>query len=653
MTTLAGAQLSIKNSQNSQAGCHLPSWETGEPAVPDATSSQIPWPESSRQKHFSSEWGREPPSWPRGTAAFDASFPQAMSGDSGGQSPSAPNTVRGKHSPQNSRRAMTSSQVPVNPFRASAVSSQTDGASDVQNTPASNPGNVELAPEPKDTSRSKPPSFNQRRGTYRPSKWPKNSDIKARASLGTAAQKQGLSREFSDLPATSAESLRSDDVDIDSVQADAGDGAATRRNVTHEMEDLTLDIRDFDGNWAPAPPVWEDRTLVKMDGNRTGKMIMSWKDCATSCPRKQVQLDSIGDVSVPTPPVSAPPKEVFLEGQGEICPRDWIIESIDDNGHNAKIDFATWWHQPIEFHPRSGLRDFVRDSDECNDPFWDRYVSHDHDELSPLHILGCALDPNDNDMVKVMQQNSRVSQVQASNKQLLMVRKGKEDRKEKLRSQRAKENYVPERNEYSPTVNIFLRPVDIGDAPQLLSIYNYWRTESIYHGECVPATIDDVRERISDAVEAKLPMIVAVDRSARRSRVQRQRQDFQPEHILGVVEADDYHGMSSMYRYTVEIECWVRPENLRQGIGRTLMDKLISVLDPDYMSVGGYLFKAKEEDELKYHHGGQRVIEWIYVNIPHDSSDKTKLNWNSKWLQRWDFKPKGYQEDIGRKLGFK
>lgn len=106
---------------------------------------------------------------------------------------------------------------------------------------------------------------------------------------------------------------------------------------------------------------------------------------------------------------------------------------------------------------------------------------------------------------------------------------------------------------------------------------------------------------------------------------------------------------NSRYRYTVEIETFVKSGFTQKGVGRCLLDKLISVMDPLYSLRGGYEFDG---DAILYGPGGKRVVGSIIINIPHDSKDKGRLTVLQNWLSQWDFQPAGELFEVGHKLNF-
>ena len=438
-----------------------------------------------------------------------------------------------------------------------------------------------------------------------------------------------------------------DQVDVASDQADAGDANATRLKLNQTTGDLSLDIRDFNGGWAPAPVDWDDRTQYR-DPNLKSR-VLTWADGHDFDLENYLDPQSFSDgeqVNVPPRFVSKPKTPEFLDALGELCPHEWMPIEIEVEGE----PFNSWWQRQLQSPPE---RELVKDDDDFTKPFWERYTGWHHDQLSQLKVPDARIDQSDNDMVKYNKGSSHNAMLTVGNSKQLKIERAKRDKKERLRMEHERLCYVPPPNPHSPKVNLYVRPAEMRDVPQLLEIWNHYMENTVYDPKTSGLQADEVGERLTDIREAKLPFLVAVDRSARRARGPRFSGNQGPERLLGFAYADDFNDSDGMYRYTVEIDVFVRPEVLNKGVGRTLLDRLVSVLDPDYVPKGGYEWTCSPDDEFKYASGGQRVLEWIFVWIPHESNDKARRVWMTDWLKRFNFEEKGYMVDMGRKLGKK
>ncbi|KAL9084020.1 MAG: hypothetical protein Q9159_005442 [Coniocarpon cinnabarinum] len=483
-------------------------------------------------------------------------------------------------------------------------------------------------------------SNQKKRGGKRQSKWPTSAEVKAPPKLDS-----DLEREQDMIDA----------VDLASAQADPGDGKGGIIRPILPGQDTSLDIRDWTGGWAPAPADWEERPMFL--GTPVVTTVYEWDDGYDQqvCTPTAIAGEA-AEQMIPCRQVRCPDQEDFVHAKGEICDPQWVLEKID----NGAVDgswraFAEWWAAMQRF-PLGG--DVVKDSDDTNKPYWERFTGGDHHQLMPLQVPEARVDPGDNDITRVQSQTSAMSMARINNEHLRKANKAKRDKRNAIQRQREMDNYVPEPNEHSPKMNIYLRPAEPTDAPSIQEVYNYWVEQSVFAPEMSGLSRHVLQERISDTLEDGLPWIVAVDRTASKKgpvRGPRARQNTQPDRIVGFAFADEYMAKDSMFRYTVEVECYVRPDCVRKGIGRTLMDKLMSVLDLEYPAVGGYEFICdNEEMKNKYVNGGARVVDRVIIQLSHVSDDRSKLDWNAKWLtQRWGFQQKGYLDEIGRKLSSK
>ena len=110
--------------------------------------------------------------------------------------------------------------------------------------------------------------------------------------------------------------------------------------------------------------------------------------------------------------------------------------------------------------------------------------------------------------------------------------------------------------------------------------------------------------------------------------------------------ADDYNDMQGIYRFTAEIEVYVDKEYYMKGVAKCLLDKLIGMLDPEYIEKGGYEVVGDDLDGS----GPSRRISNIIVNLPYDTGKTERLEWMEKWMGNWlGFEKVGDLKGIGLK----
>ncbi|KAF5857674.1 hypothetical protein ETB97_005467 [Aspergillus alliaceus] len=198
------------------------------------------------------------------------------------------------------------------------------------------------------------------------------------------------------------------------------------------------------------------------------------------------------------------------------------------------------------------------------------------------------------------------------------------DKKERdeyrLRREIAREHYLEGlRNvpQPSPSVlkeNVYLRPVEVGDVPGLLEIFNWYSDNSPLSSNIDTLQSEDIRQSIDNSIEEKLPFLVATERKIGAI------SKGSPGRILGYALATDYLGRRTSGRFTAELQLFVKPGHLHKGIGKCLMDKLLEVCDPTYIPKRGYFFDCNRDD-----HAGYCWIEgWLKSNYNFEEQGQLK-----------------------------
>ena len=421
-----------------------------------------------------------------------------------------------------------------------------------------------------------------------------------------------------------------EDAQVASDHADNGfldTKVLARADKTDEGE---YSLQAWDGGWAPAPVDWEDRPS-NHDKNSRGR-VMNWEAHAAAEHDIALHGERLGDV------------------EGDICPRSWVPESIDDKLPDE------WWKQNTESEEYS-CDPFLYD---CYiQPFWRRFKGPATEALRKVEVPEPKVDRNDNDILLLTQ---TVQSTIADRLQKTHNRRDKSQKHVAMQRERAMlDMQMGNQNQHSPKLNCYLRPVEPSDMPQIHSIWNHWIERSITTPELTALPVSDVESRWADICEASLPFLVAVDRSAKSLKPRQRRTSTnyntgnntnnEPiESILGFTFADDFNDIRGMYRYTVELEVFIKNDCQRKGIGRCLVDKMLQILDVGYDPRGGYDFP---NEDAKYRAGGSRTIGNIIVNVPYASDDHGPLKWKKAWLGQFKFEKVGELTDIGRKLNKK
>ncbi|KAL1963636.1 hypothetical protein VTN77DRAFT_7957 [Rasamsonia byssochlamydoides] len=236
-----------------------------------------------------------------------------------------------------------------------------------------------------------------------------------------------------------------------------------------------------------------------------------------------------------------------------------------------------------------------------------------------------------------------------------IIQQKKEQADSEIRRREARAQYLaamrtpPSSNPNVPKANIYLRPAEVGDIPELLSLYNWYVANSTQCVDVTAITEPAMRQRIDDCKREKLPFIVAVERKSAliNGRVRRD----QNENVMGYVLATDFMGAHTIGRHTAEIEIFVHHMKRDQGVGRCLMDKLLEICDPTYLGRGGYFFDSNLEERGGYSSGSSRRLARLVVTISYSEDDPTEYCRVKEWLmQRHRFEEQGLLKGAARKF---
>ena len=219
----------------------------------------------------------------------------------------------------------------------------------------------------------------------------------------------------------------------------------------------------------------------------------------------------------------------------------------------------------------------------------------------------------------------------------------KKEDEETARKQRARAAYieglkvVPKPNPNVPKANIYLRPAEFGDCPELAIVMNWYMEHSTMSTDDVMIRPEDVRHRIEDCRNQFFPFIVAVERRT----AQTYRDASHPEKILGFALANDFMGKQTIGRHTAALQLFVRNDTRGKGIGKCLMDKLLEVCDPTFISKQGYWFENSPEDHMGYYPGGGRKLSRIIFNVIYQDNRRANFEPIIKWLKKFGFEEQG------------
>jgi L-amino acid N-acyltransferase YncA len=332
---------------------------------------------------------------------------------------------------------------------------------------------------------------------------------------------------------------------------------------------------------------------------------------------------------------------------GEIAPRYWAPIVI---GNQAPSTF--WKEIVISDKPKT----YNEGDLDGASPWWSMYQDQDSCLLLPwVHPEVTGVDPDETKNERIARETDKGSNFHAENrKEKEKAKKDAETKKRKQQQEKAAKlgkglKSIDAPKKIKPGINIYIRAAKPEDISSIREIYNYYVTYSTYTPEIQPRTKRDMQSRLEDVRDNSFPFLVVCQRGEKltgRGKKRREEPITLPEKVIGFGFADDYNDMLGMYRFTAELEIYIHHDNYLKGLGKCLMDKLLGLLDPEYIEHGGYDIEGDEAEGI----GARRMTKNIIVNLPYEKPEV--LEWKARWLTDWcGFGQVGNLEGVGCKDG--
>ena len=203
-------------------------------------------------------------------------------------------------------------------------------------------------------------------------------------------------------------------------------------------------------------------------------------------------------------------------------------------------------------------------------------------------------------------------------------------------------------NEHAPEANIYLRPAEMKDMRQVTLIHNYYILHSSFAQEMAEHEEIYWRERFQECHEDGNPFLVAIHKGEKAAKGVRDVHRKKSENVVGFAFAADYGLKSTIYRFTVELELWVHQDHLHQGIGMSMLDRILAAVDPGYNVLECAPLLGKY-DSTRWSGGGHRMVKSILVNLLYQQTGEKDVEWKKNWLSNKNFE---YQDTLSQ-IGFK
>ncbi|KAL8747824.1 MAG: hypothetical protein Q9190_000324 [Brigantiaea leucoxantha] len=197
---------------------------------------------------------------------------------------------------------------------------------------------------------------------------------------------------------------------------------------------------------------------------------------------------------------------------------------------------------------------------------------------------------------------------------------------------------------HKPKANIYIRPAEPVDMGQICHIYNYYVRTSVVVEDLFPTQVSQWRNVLAQTVDEKFAFIVAVMMGGRG------RSGF--EEIVGFSFAESHTSEErSSYSYFCEMQVYTSAKYPHQGIGKSLVDRMVFSLDAHYHNWGGCEFRIDDRERTFYEFGGRSTIKNILIKVMYDADDEREFQKVKDWLKReFEFEHVGTMPRVGRKL---
>ena len=212
-------------------------------------------------------------------------------------------------------------------------------------------------------------------------------------------------------------------------------------------------------------------------------------------------------------------------------------------------------------------------------------------------------------------------------------------------------------NPYKPKADIYIRPAQPRDLPQIVEIYNHYVETSAVALELDALDQNTWRLRMEDCRGEGYDMYVAVQKSGQGNG--RYRRDH-CEPIFGFAYAEEQNHRRSSCRYAALAQVYVSWKHLRIGVGRCLLDRVMAMLNLNHHHKQGVDWIG--EPSLKH-----REVKKVLIEIPYwdDSEEERAIfkmeknettglmervpGWKAKFLENVQFEYAATLKEIGFK----
>jgi L-amino acid N-acyltransferase YncA len=421
------------------------------------------------------------------------------------------------------------------------------------------------------------------------------------------------------------------------IHEDAFEGGNHNNGLPTDNNAPELCLRQWDGDWLPPPVDWQARNPYKRP-DRFAADIATWVDRTNAH-----YLTIHNGTSKLVINVDAEP----FKNNAENVPRSWIPESLE------KMPLQSFWHRLRQ----SSLQP-IDEEDMDFAPYWLRYITTNpvikdsNDFQEPLPVPNAHLDPGNGDVEMYRKGKSQTQKdlIYQHNRKVRLLEKRKDGARRKhikaLRKEAQQPVIAPPPNPHKPVANIYLRPASHRDFLQMIQIYNHY-AGTHYSYAMTPMTLEEMAAKKRDIDRAEMIMIVAIQKTKQNlPRGHPTYLESNQEKVVGFAFTDEHEGRNALFRYAADLECYVHPETLGKGIGKSLVDRMLWLSNPYYRARDAVEWRPMSEEHHLITPGGKRILDSVRVQVfyPAEKEGETRLVWIQRWLEQFNFKKWGVVE---------
>ncbi|KAI9892449.1 MAG: hypothetical protein M1814_001406 [Vezdaea aestivalis] len=178
--------------------------------------------------------------------------------------------------------------------------------------------------------------------------------------------------------------------------------------------------------------------------------------------------------------------------------------------------------------------------------------------------------------------------------------------------------------EVSHSGKVSLRPACSGDFESVRTIYSDWADNAF-----VPVNPNALPSISYVQQTLQLPWIVAYRHDEMTTEQQ----------IIGFAFAKNFGRYEDAYQHSVILELFVHNEHVEVGVGKALLDRLLSLLDKDHKVSASHSWQKYDENNNEY--TVARKVDQIIIKLPYKTLDTDIVVWLTYWFGKYGFNKVG------------